>query len=132
MKTEYQKKQEAKAKAARELEATKKRLSLGEPGPLKGVTTSPLEATTIPRTPKLVPCSDRIPGALPAKDLLHAHKWKRGVEETAATTKEMRRKAAQIAPAYNKGALQYLPDGPDKDRWPSREEQPSREKRRTR
>lgn len=130
MKTEYQKKQEAKA--ARELEATKKRLSLGEPGPLKGATPSPLEATTKQRTPKLVPTSDRIPGPVPAKDLLHAHKWKPEAEETAATTKEMRRKAAEIAPAYNKGALQYLPGRMDKDQWPTREEQPSREKRRTR
>ena len=27
-----------------------------------------------------------------------------------ATVKEIRRKASKIAPAYNKGALQYLPD----------------------
>jgi hypothetical protein len=33
----------------------------------------------------------------------------------------MRRKATQIAPAYNKGALQYLPKGIDTDEWPSRE-----------
>ena len=26
------------------------------------------------------------------------------------TIKEIRRKASRIAPAYNKGALQYLPD----------------------
>ena len=50
-KTEYRRKQEGKAKAARELEATKKRLGLGEPGPLRGATPSPLEATSHPRTP---------------------------------------------------------------------------------
>jgi len=55
----------------------------------------------------------RIPGSAPARDLMHAHKWKRGAEETQATVKEIRRKARQIAPAYNKGALQYLPDGKD-------------------
>jgi hypothetical protein len=132
MKTEYQRKREATVKAARELETTKKRFGLGEPGPLRGVSPSPLEATSKQRAPKLVPTSDRIPGPVPAKDLLHAHKWKPEAEETAATTKEMRRKAAQIAPAYNKGALQYLPGRMDKDQWPTREEQPSREKRRTR
>jgi hypothetical protein len=47
------------------------------------------------------------------KDLMHAHKWKRGAEEREATLKEIRRKATQIAPAYNKGALQYLPGGKD-------------------
>jgi hypothetical protein len=36
--------------------------------------------------------------------------WKRGVGETKETVKEIRRKASKIAPAYNKGALQYLPD----------------------
>jgi hypothetical protein len=104
--------QEAKAKAARELQSIKLRLKLTNPGaPLKGVKPSPLVATTQQRTAKLVPPSDRIPGAAPKKDLLHAHKWKRGAEETASTVKEMRRKARQIAPAYNKGALQYLPGG---------------------
>jgi hypothetical protein len=52
---------------------------------------------------------DRIPGSAPSRDLLHAHRWKQGLQETEATTQEMRRKARQIAPAYNKGALQYLP-----------------------
>jgi hypothetical protein len=44
---------------------------------------------------------------------MHAHKWKRGVREGVATVKEIRRKASKIAPAYNKGALQYLPDEND-------------------
>ena len=126
-KTEYQRKQEAKAKAARELESIKTRLKLTNPGgPLKGVQPSPLVATTQQRTPELVPTSDRIPGSAPAKDLLHAHKWKRGAEETTTTAKEMRKKAAQIAPAYNKGPLQYLPAGTDTDEWPSRQEQSKR------
>ena len=34
---------------------------------------------------------------------MHAHKWKRGAEETEATVKEIRRKVGQIAPAYNNG-----------------------------
>ena len=67
-KTEYQRKQEAKAKAAHELEATKKRLGLGEPGPLRGASHSPLEATSHRRTPNLVPTSDCVPGPVSAKD----------------------------------------------------------------
>ena len=53
------------------------------------------------------------PGPAPADDFMHAHKWKRGVREDEATVKEIRRKASKIAPAYNKGALQYLPDEKD-------------------
>ena len=49
-------------------------------------------------------------GPAPADDFMHAHKWKRGVRERKATVAEIRRKASKIAPAYNKGALQYLPD----------------------
>ena len=45
---------------------------------------------------------------------MYAHKWKHHAREAATTVKEMRRKASKIAPAYNKGALQYLPD--EKDR----------------
>jgi hypothetical protein len=40
---------------------------------------------------------------------MHAHKWKRGAEEATSTVKEIRRKTRLIGPAYNKGALQYLP-----------------------
>jgi len=38
---------------------------------------------------------------------------RRGAEETEATVKEIRRKATKVAPAYNKEALQYLPNGKD-------------------
>jgi hypothetical protein len=127
-KTEYQRKQEAKAKAALELAATRKRHGLDGPGPLRGAIPSPLEATAHRRMPKLVPTSDRVPGSVPARDLLHAHRWKRGAEETSETIMAMRRKATQIAPAYNKGALQYLPGGKEKDHWPPSQEQPTRRK----
>ena len=113
MKTEFQKKKEAKQQAALELHKTKARLGLGPTQPLRGFTPSPLAATTWKRKVTLPSTSDRIPGSAPARDLMHAHKWKRGAEETQATVKEIRSKARQIAPAYNKGALQYLPDGKD-------------------
>lgn len=41
------------------------------------------------------------------------YKWKRDREESAATIKEIERKKTKIAPAYNKGAVQYLTDGTD-------------------
>jgi hypothetical protein len=125
MKTEAHKKKEAKERAALELHRTKKKLGLGDPGPLKGAIPSPLAASSRERRAKPAPTSDRIPGSAPAADLLHAHKWKRGVKETEATAKEMQRKAARIAPAYNKGALQYLPDE-NNDQRPTREQTPGK------
>ena len=110
MKTEYRKKQEAKEWAAKSLRQTKKRLGVGPVKPLRGAKPSPLATRTWERRPKLAPTSDRIPGPVPADDFMHAPKWKRGVSETEATVREIRRKASKIAPAYNKGALQYLPD----------------------
>ena len=113
MKTEFQKRREARERAARDLRETKKRLGLGAVQALRGVRPDPLAATSWERRPKAAPTSDRIPGSAPATDLMHAHKWKRGAEETRSTVEEFRRKATQIAPAYNKGALQYLPKGRD-------------------
>jgi hypothetical protein len=110
VKSEYRKKQEAKDRAAKSLQQTKKRLGVGPVKPLSGVKPSPLVAKPWERKAVLSPTSDRIPGPAPATDFMHAHKWKKGVRENVATVKEIRRKASKIAPAYNKGALQYLPD----------------------
>ena len=115
--TPHRVKKEARQRAVRELQRTKRRLGLGEPQPPKGIVPHPLAATTLTRQAKLAPTSDRIPGSAAVSDLLHAHKWKQGVKETEATTREIRRKSTQIAPAYNKGALQYLPRGAQKDEW---------------
>jgi hypothetical protein len=41
------------------------------------------------------------------------YKWKRDREETAATIKEIEKKKSRIAPAFNKGATQYITDGAD-------------------
>jgi len=125
-KTIARKKKEARESAARALQKTKARLGISTAGPLKGAISSPLAAVTKRRTPKTAPTSDRIPGAALANDLLHKHKWKQEAKETEATVREMRRKTTQIAPAYNKGALQYLPKGGDNDEWPSREGAPKR------
>ena len=110
MKSEYRKKREAKDRAAKSLEQTKKRLGIGPARPLRGAKPSPLATRTWERRPKLAPTSDRIPGAAPSEDFMHAPKWKPEAHETEATVREIRRKASKIAPAYNKGALQYLPD----------------------
>jgi hypothetical protein len=109
VKSEAQRKREANEKAARALEKTKQRLGIGRAQPLKGATPSPLVTKGWERKPRPAPTSDRIPGSASVKDLMHAHKWKWGAEEKASTVKEIRRKARQIGPAYNKGALQYLP-----------------------
>jgi hypothetical protein len=110
VKSEHRKKQEAKERASRELQQTKKRLGVAPARSLRGAKPSPLAARAWERNPKTVPTSDRIPGPAAADDFMYAHKWKRGAGETEATVKEIRRKASKIAPAYNKGALQYLPD----------------------
>jgi hypothetical protein len=108
-KTETQIKKEARERAAKALRSTKQRYGLGEPAPLKGAVASPLHAQGERREPPLAPTSDRIPGSAASSNLLHDHKWKPEAKETAAIVTEIRRKATQIAPAYNKGALQYLP-----------------------
>ena len=108
MKTQFQKRREARERAAQALQETKKRFGLGALQPPRGVGPNPLAATSWERRPNPAQTSDRIPGSAPANDLMHAHKWKRGAEETEATVKEIRKKAGRIAPAYNKGALQYL------------------------
>jgi len=110
VKSEYRKKQEAKERAAKSLQQIKRRLGIGPAKPLRGAKPSPLAARTWERQPKLAPTSDRIPGPARADDFMHAPKWKRGASETAETVREIRRKASRIAPAYNKGALQYLPE----------------------
>ena len=123
--TASRKKKAARETAVRALRQTKARLGIVGSSSLKGVTPDPLIVDTHRRTPKTAPTSDRIPGSAAAKDLLHEHRWKQGAEETETTVREMRRKATQIAPAYNKGALQYLPNN-DTDNWPSREERPKK------
>src|SRR4051794_32745095 len=110
MESEYRKQQVAKQRTAKALQQTKKRLGVGPAEPPRGVVPNPLVAEVWQRRANPAPTSDRIPGPAPAGDLMHAHKWKRGARETEATVKEIRRKASKIAPAYNKGALQYLPD----------------------
>jgi hypothetical protein len=62
----------------------------------------------------VAPLTDAIPGGIAAKrDKLNDHKWKRGLEETKETIKEIQNKAARTAPAYSKGAYQYITDGAD-------------------
>ena len=110
MKTEYQRKKEAHRRAELELRRCKAKLGVQPARELRGAVPSPLVAQTLQRKVKLPPTSDRVPGPAPASNLIHDHKWRRGAAESQATINEIRRKAARIALAYNKGALQYLPD----------------------
>lgn len=41
------------------------------------------------------------------------YKWKRDREESVATIKEIEKKKTRLAPAFNKGAVQYITDGAD-------------------
>jgi hypothetical protein len=109
VKSEAQRKREAKERATQALEKTKRKLGIGRVRPLKGAMPSPLVTKGWERKPRPAPTSDRIPGSAPVKDLIHEHKWKRGSEEKVSTVEEIGRKASLIGPAYNKGAVQYLP-----------------------
>lgn len=60
------------------------------------------------------PLSNTIPGGVAAKrDLRTEHKWKRDCEEKPETIKAIEEKAMRVAPAYNKGAVQYITDETD-------------------
>jgi hypothetical protein len=41
------------------------------------------------------------------------YKWRKNVTESAATVKAIEEKKKRVAPAYNKGATQYITDGTD-------------------
>jgi hypothetical protein len=41
-------------------------------------------------------------------DILNDHKWRKDKEEKASTIEAMEMKAKAIAPAFNKGGLQYI------------------------
>ena len=95
MKSEYRRKQEAKEKAAKSLQYTKKRLGIGTPKSPRGVTPNPLVARSWERRPKTAPTSDRIPGPAPTNDFMHAHKWKRGVREERCRKSDARRRRSR-------------------------------------
>jgi hypothetical protein len=60
------------------------------------------------------PLSNTIPGGIAAKrDLRTEHKWKRDCEEKPETIRAIEEKAMRVAPAYNKGAVQYITDQTD-------------------
>ena len=88
MRSEYRKKQEAKERAAKALQKTKKRLGIKPARSLQGAKESPLLAKGWTRRPRTAPTSDRIPGSAASRDFMHTHKWKRGATETEATVKE--------------------------------------------
>jgi hypothetical protein len=84
-------------------------------GYFKGTKTSPKKFTySLAVESKAAPMSNTIPGGIAAKrDVLNDHKWKRDRQESAATVKAIEEKAMRVAPAYNKGATQYITDGTD-------------------
>ena len=112
VKSEYRKGQEAKERAAKSLLQTKKRLGVGPAKPLRARSQVPLwlslgrenlnrrQPSTASLARRLRPTSCmRITGRRESRGCGHGKgNW---------------RKASKIAPAYNKGALQYLPDEKD-------------------
>lgn len=60
---------------------------------------------------ELAPLSNSVGNGF--KRSVEDYKWKRDREESVATIKEIERKKTRVAPAYNKGAVQYLTDGTD-------------------
>lgn len=50
------------------------------------------------------------------------YKWKKDRSENIATIKEIEKKKTRIAPAFNKGAVQYITDGADVQTWGERYE----------
>lgn len=59
----------------------------------------------------LVPLSNSVGNGF--KRSVDDYKWKRDREESVATIKEIEKKKSRIAPAFNKGAVQYITDGAD-------------------
>lgn len=57
--------------------------------------------------------SDDIPGAGGYKRSVDDYKWKRDIVESVSTIAEIEKKKMRVAPAYNKGATQYITDGAD-------------------
>lgn len=57
--------------------------------------------------------SDAIPGAGGYKRSVEDYKWRKDSRESATTVAEIERKKSRLAPAYNKGAVQYITDETD-------------------
>lgn len=105
--TPWKAKQQATAKAKRELDKTLEKYGLKDKRSV-GTVSSPLSCGSLVRQGNTIPTSDRITKVDGKRDVLHEHKWKRGATESRETVNEIQRKANSIAPAYSKGAYQYI------------------------
>lgn len=70
------------------------------------------EPQSLPRKPVLPALSNAI-GGVGHKRSIDDHRWKKDAAEPAHVVKQIEAKKKQIAPAYSKGAYQYVPS--DKD-----------------
>lgn len=75
-----------------------------------------------PRSERMLAIPERVIKNLPPlsnavgngfKRSVDDYKWKRDREESIATIKEIEKKKSRVAPAFNKGAVQYITDGAD-------------------
>lgn len=65
------------------------------------------------RRPRLPPVSNNLGTGGGFKRSIDDHQWKRDRQESAETIKAIEAKKKQIAPAYSKGAYQYVPSTAD-------------------
>jgi hypothetical protein len=105
MKSEYRKKKDAEERVSHVLKQTKERLGI-----VAGRNQVHLSRThgsgKLTQRRHQIEYPTRLLRATPCMPTNGSE----GFAETEATVKEIRRKASKIAPACNKGALQYMPD----------------------
>lgn len=65
------------------------------------------------RTSNLPPVSNNLGTGGGFKRSIDDHQWKRDRQESSATIKAIEAKKKQIAPAFSKGAYQYIPSDSD-------------------
>lgn len=105
-------KSQSKRLAAAKIEHQKFLASVGYYGKPKRKYHTNMPNLKIDNGSGVAPLSDAIP-ANGFKRSVDDWRWKRDRVETAETVKEIERKKKRIAPAFNKGATQYITDGAD-------------------
>lgn len=99
-----------RSKAAYEMQAANDKLiqRLTSGSTVKSSKPQKLTQQPMDRKANVSPTSDRITGTVFAKrNITTDHKWRKDSVESKQTIEQIERKAGCIAPAFNKGGLQY-------------------------